>query len=165
MPNHVDIVVNRLPTYPRISVLQRPEFITLLCVRLVLKRVGVDGIESEAVVGSQLPDRLGIGRNIPRNVQRNGSARPVQRVKQADVLDFLFQRARLSPTRKPAKARTARTQRPTRNGNLKSNQFLNNRFGLRHGVGPVREFPLVSRQCPLVMVVYLMRVELHIDAG
>ena len=99
----------------------------------------------------------------PRNVQRDGPATPVQRVKQADVLDFLFQRTRLTPTRKPTEARPARAQRPTRNGNLEVNQFLNDRFGLRHGVGPVRKFSLVRGHPRLIMVVYLMQVELHKD--
>src|SRR5215217_4942884 len=115
---------NGLLTHAFLDMLHRTKLVTERLLFLILKGVGVHGIEPKPVLCSKDFYGTWLFRNVPGNMQRDGTARCIKLVQQSNIFNLFFERARLTTCGKAPKAGAARAQCPTWNGHLKGLQLF-----------------------------------------
>src|ERR1700688_4797583 len=98
--------------------------------RLVLERVGIDGVEAEPPSRRRLAQFLGIVELVPGKMQGNRRGRPRQLLYDRTVVEFVEDVARLAGPGKAGEARAARADAPGRQRDAEGGDLLRDRFGL-----------------------------------
>lgn len=88
--------------------------------RPVLEGVGVHRVEAEAERGGTLPQLAGVGRLVPRDVQRHAGRAAGEPVDDGRVVQLLEHVARLAGPGEAAEARAAGAERPRRERDLEA---------------------------------------------
>ena len=99
-----------------VGVGERAELVGERLALLVLKGVGVHGIEAQLVLRGFLAKGVVVGHDVPRNVRAHGAGRTRQLVDDAAIFQLVVNVARLAGAGKTRKARAAGADAPGRHG-------------------------------------------------
>src|SRR5947208_11373113 len=105
-------MLDRVTSYGRVGVAERPELVGEALPRLVLEGVRVDRVEADAKRRSLLAHCSRIARLVPRDVKRDARRGASEPVDHGGVLELLRKGARLARPREAAEARAAGAERP-----------------------------------------------------
>src|SRR6185369_11684498 len=92
--------------------------------RLVLKRVGVHRIETQAACPRKAAQFRRVVRLVPGNMKRHGRRRTYEFENRPTIFELLVNVARLTLTCKTRETRPARADAPRRNSDVKGCSFL-----------------------------------------
>ena len=111
-----EIMRDRLPAHGAVGVGERAELVGQRLARLVLERVGVDGVEAEAQRLRALGQLAVIGDLVPGKMRRAGRRQAGQLLDGRAILELVEYAARLAGAGKAGEARAARADAPGRDG-------------------------------------------------
>jgi len=98
--------------------------------RLILKRVGVHGIETQTEGLGTLSKFRGIVWFVPGNMQRHSSGRSGQLIDHCTVSHFFVNVSRFTDARKPCESRATSANAPGGNGNIECHYARRNRLNV-----------------------------------